>query len=210
MFLYGRTGILQATFRSIKVLRIADQVTQTLQGVGRNTIARRYGFVGIGLGSLDQRLVIVRREIKPSALGVFKLIQQYIRQLAGKVYILASPFILQQFQNCFDQVGVVVKIGIQMGFSILVCRHQAVVLPQVLLNKVQRALCGYRVLRFTQVAGGTRHAFDHEGIPGSQNFFITSRMNAPFPKFKHFVFCPIQCVVYLCLIYFHCFGNLGQ
>ena len=54
---------------------------------------------------------------------VFKLIQQYISQLAGKMQILAMPLILKKLKNGIYEKGIVVEIGIEVAPAILMRRQ---------------------------------------------------------------------------------------
>ena len=130
--------------------------------------------------SLDELLVIVAGEIKSTVCAVFKLIEQHVRKLLREPQVFSQEISLQNFDQRFQQEGVIIKIRIQVRLAAFVGGEQSLRfrVPHGVAHKCERASRRRQPVRPPKYSRGMRHALDHQRVPTGEDFFVATRADA--------------------------------
>ena len=104
-------------------------MAEPLQRKCRNAVAGRGGVVVSRLGSGEQRLVVVASKEEAACLRILEMRQQCVGELARPRHVCLAVASLQGFQQRVEQEGIVVEIGVQPCFAVLVAGQQTPVAP---------------------------------------------------------------------------------
>ena len=87
---------------------------------------------------------------------------------------------LHQFQQCGQQKGVVVEIGVEVSVPVLGGRQQTSAIPHRPANEIHCALCRSQPLATLENTRCMGHAFDHQRVPTGQYLVVASGTDAFF------------------------------
>ncbi len=113
---------------------------QALQGERRRAVPRGRGVVVARLGTVDQPLVIVAGEEKSAVLPVLELLEQDLRELFRERERFAVELRLQELDQRGEQKSVIVQIGVQVRYAVLVSGEKPLVFPHRTADEGERLL----------------------------------------------------------------------
>src|SRR4030095_4071829 len=71
----------QRTFRGIEIFDATEQVAEPRERLRRDAVARRHGIIAEGARAVDERLVVVCREVEAAALPILEALYETAREV---------------------------------------------------------------------------------------------------------------------------------
>ena len=178
-------GHLQRVPRRVDVRLTTGQRPESQQAGRRHRIAARHACILPILGARDQRFVVVGREVETGAFRVGKMAQHDLGQFHGPVNPGLIKIGFVDRNECVDQVGVVVQVGVQFGFTEPPTVQQTTIGPTKFVEQESRGpLRRPQITRLVKHVGGLRHGVDHQRIPTDQDLVVLGRADAAIAHFE--------------------------